>query len=306
MLAPRVLANSKQSPQGPRPLFFESMPFYKKTPRLWLICARHSSSTSEQREGETRARLGWQLTGGKTSRGGGQRVAMVDDELDGALGFANGDWGRSVHAGGNRGTTTSTVVLRSSFGSGKRCRDGHMSRWSDWGAWFGQWRAVGARVRASEGRPWRSMLGGRRTENEGEWEQDESRGREWVRRGGVPDQMSQAWLLACPRAWTRRDTEQGATHTHPWARHLAVASCPTCRHRRDKWGPRSVAQHNFDIGIRVIQWLDFEIYAFKIWFVSTAQNSGNQASNRVKTCQMESKVYQIFIGHALSNYLQLL
>jgi hypothetical protein len=34
------------------------------------------------------------------------------------------DGARSTHAGRNRGTTASTVVLRSSFGSGKRCRDG--------------------------------------------------------------------------------------------------------------------------------------------------------------------------------------
>jgi hypothetical protein len=64
--------------------------------------------------------------------------------------------------------------------------------------------------------------------------------------------------------------------------------------------------YNFAIGIRVIQWLDFEIYASKLWFVSTAQNSGNRPSNHVKTCQTDSKVYQLFIGRALSNYLQLL
>jgi hypothetical protein len=31
---------------------------------------------------------------------------------------------RSTHAGGDQGTTVSTVVLRSSFSSRKRCRDG--------------------------------------------------------------------------------------------------------------------------------------------------------------------------------------
>jgi hypothetical protein len=97
-VSPRVSANCKQSPQGPRSLFTESMTYYRKTPRLWLICARHPSSTSEQREGETRAWLAQRLTDGKTSRGRGQRVATVDDELDGALGFANGGRRRSVHA----------------------------------------------------------------------------------------------------------------------------------------------------------------------------------------------------------------
>jgi hypothetical protein len=98
MLAPWVLANCKWSRQGPRSLFTESMAFYRKTPRLWHYRARDPSSTSEQREGETRARLGCRLTGGKMSQGRGHRVATIDNELDGALSFVNGGRRRSVHA----------------------------------------------------------------------------------------------------------------------------------------------------------------------------------------------------------------
>jgi hypothetical protein len=61
--------------------------------------------------------------------------------------------------------------------------------------------------------------------------------------------------------------------------------------------------YNFAIGIRVIQWLDFELQASKLWFVTTTPNSGNRSSNRVKTCQTGSKVYQLFTACALSNSL---
>jgi hypothetical protein len=98
MQAPQVSANYKRPRLGPRPLFSKSIPFYRKTPWLWLICARHPSSTSEQREGETWPWLGWRLTGGEDELGEGRRGTTVDDELVGALGFANGGRRRSIHA----------------------------------------------------------------------------------------------------------------------------------------------------------------------------------------------------------------
>jgi hypothetical protein len=60
MLVPRVSTNRKRLPQGPRPLFTESMTVYRKTLGFWLNRARDPYSTSEQREreGETSAWLG--------------------------------------------------------------------------------------------------------------------------------------------------------------------------------------------------------------------------------------------------------
>jgi hypothetical protein len=91
-----------------------------------------------------------------------------------------------------------------------------------------------------------------------------------------------------------------------WSVALAGAS-------ETKWRAQSVARfirfvplsngYNFAIGIRVVQLLDFEIYASKLWFVSTAQNFGNLLSNGVETCQTNSKVYQLFTGRGLNNYL---
>ena len=44
--------------------------------------------------------------------------------------------------------------------------------------------------------------------------------------------------------------------------------------RFNRFSPLST-DYNFSIGIRVVQWLDFELQASKLWFVSTAQISGN-------------------------------
>jgi hypothetical protein len=51
-----------------------------------------------------------------------------------------------------------------------------------------------------------------------------------------------------------------------------------------RFAPLTTA-YNFTIGIRVLQLLDFELQASKLWFVNTTQNSGNQPSKCVKLIQ---------------------
>jgi hypothetical protein len=78
---------------------------------------------------------------------------------------------------------------------------------------------------------------------------------------------------------------QGANSMLPRGCHMVVSISPSCRYSGDKKGTRNVAHfgkfgplstiYNFSIGVRVIRLLDFELQTSKLWFVSTAQNSGN-------------------------------
>jgi hypothetical protein len=114
---------------------------------------------------------------------------------------------------------------------------------------------------------------------------------------GADEACTRGECITCARAWAPR-VLVAATW---WARSAALADAKEtkCRAwsitRFSRFAPLSTG-YNFAIGIRVIQWLDFELYASKLWFVSTAQNGGNRPSNHVKTCQTDSKVYQRFTG----------
>jgi hypothetical protein len=244
MLAPRILANCKWSPQGPRPLFSEYKASYRKTPQLWLNRARDPTSTSERRKGETRARSGWQLTDSTTSRGGGPRVATVDDELDSVLGSKGRGWRCPVHARRRRPTNGGVdggapVIIR----LGKRVPRWRMWRWCGCGAWFvdygGQWRRGHELARDGHGE-WRRV-------------EDETRAREWER--VRVEEMSVREARCSPlqpnrqarhgrgvRARRTQCMHSSTSSTRPDVHHMVNAICDTHRRKWDKWGVWSVAQ----------------------------------------------------------------
>jgi hypothetical protein len=154
----------------------------------------------------------------------------------------------------------------------------------------------------------------RERESEGEWEW-----RKWAlarqgalhfglaARRGVDEACTRGERSACARSRAPRVETRATWRTRSAT--LAGASETKREHETsfnsNRFAPLSTG-YNFAIGMRVVQWLDFELQASKLWFVSTTQNSENLSSNCVKTCQTDLKVFQLFTGRALSNYLQLL
>jgi hypothetical protein len=214
--------------------------------------------------------VGQWFTSGEDGLGERREGAVVDDELDDVLGFANGGWWCSVHTR-RRESINGDVdgELRSAFGSRKGCRDGARNSDVDV-AWFmgysGQWSCGRELVhdwhggRCGTGERWQK--GGR-----GEWERDKS---EWQRARRVHfGQMK----LGTTRTRRAREEKQrarsGASSTRPHGCHMALAICPRCRREWDKMGARSVAwssrislhstDYKFAIGTRVIQCLEFEL-----------------------------------------------
>jgi hypothetical protein len=130
---------------------------------------------------------------------------------------------------------------------------------------LGQMAAVGARPRAQlasamavwcgDGERRKKRARRVRARRWSEWERVSE-----VRWSAQPNELGATAGLSSAR--TRPGVEQGAPHTRPRARHLAVASYPSCRRRRHKWGARSVARsshsaplsnnYHFAIGVRVV------------------------------------------------------
>jgi hypothetical protein len=143
MQAPRVSANCKRSHKV---LGHYSLSLWHLTEKSlgFGLFAHGIHHLPQNRERKRKASaVGQWLTCGEDGLGGRQEGAVVDDELDDVLGFANGGRWRSVHAR-RRESINGDVYgeLRSAFGLEEGCRDGAQDD-DAYVAWFlgysGQW-----------------------------------------------------------------------------------------------------------------------------------------------------------------------